>query len=88
MVGDNAQSIYSFRAATVRNILDFPQHYAGTTVIPLEQNYRSTGPILAATNQVIGLARESLRRISGRSGPAARGRSWPPVRMRTTRRTT
>ena len=57
-VGDDAQSIYSFRAATVRNILDFPKHYADAAVVPLEQNYRSTQPILDATNQVIGLAKE------------------------------
>jgi DNA helicase-2/ATP-dependent DNA helicase PcrA len=58
VVGDDAQSIYSFRAATVRNILDFPKRYDGTAIVTLEQNYRSTEPILAATNQVIGLARE------------------------------
>ncbi len=58
VVGDDAQSIYAFRAATVRNILDFPQHYPGTTIVTLEQNYRSTQPILKATNHVIGLAIE------------------------------
>ncbi len=57
-VGDDAQSIYSFRAAAVRNILDFPQQFAGTTVVKLEQNFRSTQPILAATNAVIAQARE------------------------------
>ena len=58
VVGDDAQSIYAFRAATVRNILDFPKHYPDATIVTLEQNYRSTQPILEATNQVIGLARE------------------------------
>ena len=58
VVGDDAQSIYAFRAATVRNILDFPKHYKNTTIVTLEQNYRSTQPILDATNGVIGLAKE------------------------------
>jgi DNA helicase-2/ATP-dependent DNA helicase PcrA len=58
VVGDDAQSIYSFRAANVRNILDFPKHFEGTTVITLEQNYRSVEPILETTNRLIAQARE------------------------------
>lgn len=56
VVGDDAQSIYSFRAATVHNILEFPQTYVAATVLKLEQNYRSVQPILDATNAVIALS--------------------------------
>lgn len=62
VVGDDVQSIYSFRAAHVRNILDFPQQYPGTTVVKLEQNYRSAQPILTATNAVIAQARERFKK--------------------------
>jgi DNA helicase-2/ATP-dependent DNA helicase PcrA len=53
VVGDDAQSIYSFRGASQRNILDFPKHFPGTKMVTLEQNYRSTQPILDLTNSVI-----------------------------------
>ena len=59
VVGDDAQSIYSFRAATVRNILDFPDHFSPpAAIITLDRNYRSTLPILNAANAVIDLATE------------------------------
>ncbi|MDP6101920.1 MAG: ATP-dependent helicase, partial [Dehalococcoidia bacterium] len=56
VVGDDAQSIYSFRSATVQNILDFPDHFPGTKVVTLEQNYRSIQPILETTNRIIAQA--------------------------------
>jgi DNA helicase-2/ATP-dependent DNA helicase PcrA len=58
VVGDDAQSIYSFRGANFRNILDFPKQFPGATVVALEQNYRSTQPILSVTNSVISRAAE------------------------------
>jgi ATP-dependent DNA helicase UvrD/PcrA len=58
VVGDDAQSIYSFRGANFRNILDFPKQFTGATVVALEQNYRSTQPILNVTNTVISRAQE------------------------------
>lgn len=58
VVGDDAQSIYSFRGANFRNILDFPMQFPGATVVALEQNYRSTQPILSVTNSVISRAAE------------------------------
>ncbi len=58
VVGDDAQSIYSFRGASFRNILDFPRQFAGAAVVTLEQNYRSTQPILDTTNTLISRALE------------------------------
>lgn len=57
-VGDDAQSIYSFRGANFRNILDFPKLFENTKIIKLEQNYRSTQNILKLTNEIISKAKE------------------------------
>ena len=55
-VGDDAQAIYSFRGATVENILSFPKQFPDAKIIKLEQNYRSTQPILDLTNNILDKA--------------------------------
>ncbi len=57
-VGDDAQSIYSFRGADFRNIMEFPKLFPGTRIIAIEENYRSTQPILALGNAIMERARE------------------------------
>ncbi len=59
-VGDEAQSIYAFRGATVRNILDFPEMMGGARIIKLEENYRSTTRILDLANGVLKSATEGF----------------------------
>ncbi|HJQ82709.1 MAG TPA: ATP-dependent helicase [Candidatus Binatia bacterium] len=62
-VGDDSQSIYSFRGATFRNIMDFPQLFSGAKLIKLEENYRSTQPILDLANAIIDRAAEKHTKI-------------------------
>ena len=79
VVGDDAQAIYAFRAATVENILGFPAQYAkgdgaGATVITLEENYRSTQGVLDAANALIGQGQRQYRKVLR----ASRGGGAPP----------
>jgi DNA helicase-2/ATP-dependent DNA helicase PcrA len=58
VVGDDSQSIYSFRGANYRNMFDFPRLFPEARIIKLEQNYRSTQPILTLTNTIMDQASE------------------------------
>ena len=58
VVGDDSQSIYSFRGATFRNIMEFPELFPGTRIFKLEENYRSTQSILALANEILEGATE------------------------------
>jgi DNA helicase-2/ATP-dependent DNA helicase PcrA len=60
VVGDDAQSIYAFRGANFRNIIDFPKMFPETRVVYLEENYRSIQPILTLTNAIIERAKEKF----------------------------
>jgi len=78
VVGDDSQSIYSFRGADFYNIMRFPETFPGTQVIKLEENYRSTQPILSLTNDIIGNAAEKYTkklytRIDGDKKPMLHG---------------
>ncbi|MCL2231185.1 MAG: ATP-dependent helicase [Treponema sp.] len=60
VVGDDDQSIYRFRGAEVKNILEFPDRFSGADIIRLEKNYRSTAPILKAASSVVDYNRDRL----------------------------
>ena len=62
VVGDDAQSIYSFRGATIDNILNFTKSYPGARLFKLEQNYRSTQLIVKAANSLIEKNREQIKK--------------------------
>lgn len=69
VVGDDAQSIYAFRGANIKNILNFKKDYPDAKVIPLEQNYRSTQIIVEAANTVISQNKEQLDKNVWTSNP-------------------
>jgi DNA helicase-2/ATP-dependent DNA helicase PcrA len=78
VVGDDSQSIYSFRGADFYNIMRFPDSFPGTKIIKLEENYRSTQPILSLTNDIISKAAEKYTkklytRVPGDLKPALYG---------------
>ncbi|MDR2134685.1 MAG: ATP-dependent helicase [Treponema sp.] len=75
VVGDDDQSIYRFRGAEVKNILEFPDRFPGTEIIRLERNYRSTAPILRAASSVVDRNRGRL----GKTLRAERGGGKLPV---------
>lgn len=62
IVGDDAQSIYAFRGATIDNILDFQKDFPGTKIYKLEQNYRSTNHIVQAANEVISKNKRQIKK--------------------------
>jgi len=62
-VGDDSQSIYSFRGADFRNIMDFERLFPGTRLVKLEENYRSTRPILNLANEIIDRAPEKYTKV-------------------------
>jgi DNA helicase-2/ATP-dependent DNA helicase PcrA len=75
VVGDDDQSIYRFRGAEVKNILEFPERFSGADIIRLERNYRSTSPILKTASSVVDCNRGRL----GKTLSAERGTGPLPV---------
>jgi len=73
VVGDDAQSIYSFRGANYRNMFEFPEQFPESKVIKLEENYRSTQPILSMTNSLMNQAAEKFTKclFTNRAGGEA-----------------
>ena len=87
VVGDECQSIYSFRGASHRNMLEFPELFPAAEIIKLEENFRSTQPILDVANAIISEARRGLRQATLLAASrAASRRSSSPRATRTSSR--
>lgn len=85
VVGDDDQSIYAFRGATIKNILEFEKDFPNAKVVKLEQNYRSTSNILEVSNSVI--PEKPASQTEKASGPLARKGTpsqllWPEMKQR------
>ncbi|HNX76155.1 MAG TPA: ATP-dependent helicase [Candidatus Rifleibacterium sp.] len=70
VVGDDAQSIYSFRGARVKNIIEFPEAFENCKIVRLERNYRSSASILAAANNLMEKACEGFKKTLFTERPA------------------
>jgi DNA helicase-2/ATP-dependent DNA helicase PcrA len=79
VVGDDAQSIYSFRGADINNLLDFPKNFPGARIYKLEMNYRSTSEILSLANNII---RHNLNQFP-KTLSAIKGSGEKPVAVKT-----
>ena len=71
VVGDEFQSIYSFRGASHKNMLEFPKLFPKAQIIKLEENYRSTQPILDVANAIIEDVKESFKNVCSRASKEA-----------------
>ena len=76
VVGDDSQSIYAFRGANFRNIMEFPKMFPDTRIITLEENYRSVQPILNLTNVIIDQATEKYSKTLFTRRQVDRRRYW------------
>ena len=72
VVGDDSQSIYGWRGAEIKNILDFESNFSGTKIVKLERNYRSTSTILGIANSVIEKNRERKKKTLWTDNPAGK----------------
>ena len=73
VVGDDAQSIYAFRGANHRNLFDFKESFPDAELVTLEENYRSTQPVLDVANAIMVQMSEAFRSVCSHNGRKAPG---------------